>query len=240
MTTASAGGKRPSPPSAPRVVGETEDFAVISKPAHLLVHPTKPTREATLSGWLQQERPGELGALAQRLDRETSGLLLAAKTAAAASELGRLIEKRQVEKEYMVIVQGRVEPAEGVIDAPLGRIGLNADNPIYLKRGVIPGGAPARTEFITLGRGERFSLLRVKTQTGRLHQSGFISPMQATPWWAIKLTAPIPRFISNSSNRAGRPSTWKNSAWNAMRCTHRVSGLSGTRRFSLTIRCPVT
>ena len=53
----------------------------------------------------------------------TSGLLLAAKTSGSASELGGLIEKRQVEKEYMAIVQGRVEPAEGVIDAPLGRIG---------------------------------------------------------------------------------------------------------------------
>src|SRR5438132_1201574 len=99
MAPASSVGKRLGSPSAPRVVGETEDFAVVSKPAHLLVHPTKPTGEATLLSWLQYERPGGFWALAQRLDRETSGLLLAAKTPASASELGRLIEQRRVEKE---------------------------------------------------------------------------------------------------------------------------------------------
>ena len=161
----------------PEMLEQNADFLVVAKPAHLLSHPTRPDGASTLLGWLQKRFPGEFVALVNRLDRETSGTVLVARSPEVASRLGWLTMQREIHKSYLTLVTGRVKEEHGVIDAPLGRLGISEENPIWLKRGVIlPDdtqgrlSAPARTEFWRLASGESMSLLRLQAHTGRLHQ----------------------------------------------------------------------
>jgi len=175
--------------SEPTILARYADFLVVAKPAHVLSHPTRPDGKPTLLGWLQEQFPGEFVALVNRLDRETSGTVLAARSAEAASRLGAMTMRREIHKYYLALVSGRVEEEHGVIDAPVGRLGLSPENPIWLRRGVIPADDPqgrktaeARTEFWRLAVGDRrpkvdgyqgvgsISLLRLQAHTGRLHQ----------------------------------------------------------------------
>jgi 23S rRNA pseudouridine1911/1915/1917 synthase len=153
------------------------DFLVADKPAHLISHPTKPDGRPSLLGWLREKFPGEFVALANRLDRETSGTVLVARSPEVASRLGTLTMERVIHKEYLALVSGRVEAEHGVIDAPLGRLGVSPENPIWLRQGVLASDDPqgrkavaARTEFWRVATGDGISLLRLKAHTGRLHQ----------------------------------------------------------------------
>ena len=166
----------------PILIAENADFLVVGKPPDLLSHPTRPDGKPTLLGWLQEKFPGEFVALANRLDRETSGTVLVARSAEVASRLGAMTMRREIHKYYLALVSGRVEAEHGVIDAPIGRLGISEDNPIWLRRGVIPPGDPqgrktaeARTEFWRLTASglettNPISLLRLQAHTGRLHQ----------------------------------------------------------------------
>lgn len=167
----------------PTLLAQHADFLVVAKPPDLLSHPTRPDGQPTLLGWLQEQFPGEFVALVNRLDRETSGTVLAARSPETASRLGALTMRREIHKYYLALVSGRVEVEHGVIDAPIGRLGISGENPIWLRRGVIspddPQGrksAEARTEFWRLGCSRAresvaaISLLRLQAHTGRLHQ----------------------------------------------------------------------
>jgi 23S rRNA pseudouridine1911/1915/1917 synthase len=161
----------------PTILEANPDFLVVAKPPHLLSHPTRPDGAPTLLGWLQEKFPGEFIALANRLDRETSGTVLIARSPEVASELGRMTMRREIAKHYLALVVGRVEAEYGWIDAPVGRLGLSPENPIWLRRGIIPAhdaqgrkSAPACTEFWRLGASGTISLLRLRAHTGRLHQ----------------------------------------------------------------------
>jgi len=163
--------------SEPVILAEHADFLVVAKPPHVLSHPTRPDGKPTLLGWLQEKFPGEFVALVNRLDRETSGTVLVARSPEAASRLGGMTMRREIEKHYLALVSGRVEMEHGVIDAPIGRLGISDENPIWLRRGVIlpddPQGrkaAEARTEFWRLAATDSCSLLRLQAHTGRLHQ----------------------------------------------------------------------
>jgi 23S rRNA pseudouridine1911/1915/1917 synthase len=143
----------------------------------LLSHPTRPDGKPTLLGWLEARFSVEFVALVNRLDRETSGTVLVARSAETASRLGAMTMQRQIHKYYLALVAGRVAEEHGVIDQPLGRLGISDENPIWLRRGVIaaddPQGrksAPARSEFWRVAAGETMSLLRLQAHTGRLHQ----------------------------------------------------------------------
>src|ERR1044071_5245892 len=109
--------------------------------------------------------------LVNRLDRETSGIVLIAKNSIVAGELGKILESRAVEKEYLAIVHGHVPAEQGTIDAPLGK---DERSIIAVKDCVRIGGVSAQTEFFVEKRfersGEKFSLLRIFPQTGRKHQ----------------------------------------------------------------------
>ena len=142
----------------PAILAQHADFLAVAKPPHLLSHPTRPDGEPTLLGWLQEKFPGEFVALVNRLDRETSGTVLVARSPEAASRLGGMTMRREIHKYYLALVSGRVEVEHGVIDAPIGRLGISEENPIWLRRGVIPPDDPqgrkaaeARTEFWRLG-----------------------------------------------------------------------------------------
>jgi 23S rRNA pseudouridine1911/1915/1917 synthase len=168
--------------SEPIILAQHADFFVVAKPAHLLSHPTRSDGKPTLLGGLQEKFPGEFVALVNRLDRETSGTVLAARSPEAASHLGGMTMRREIRKHYLALVSGRVEAEHGVIDAPIGRLGISAENPIWLRMGVIalndPQGrknAEARSEFWRLATSEAgaanpISLLRLQAHTGRLHQ----------------------------------------------------------------------
>jgi 23S rRNA pseudouridine1911/1915/1917 synthase len=167
----------------PILIAEHADFLVVTKPPDLLSHPTRPDGKPTLLGWLQERFFGEFVALVNRLDRETSGTVLIARSPEAASRLGGMTMRREIHKYYLALVSGRVEMEHGVIDAPIGRLGISPENPIWLRRGILahddPQGrksAEARTEFWRLGCSRAresvapISLLRLQAHTGRLHQ----------------------------------------------------------------------
>jgi 23S rRNA pseudouridine1911/1915/1917 synthase len=160
---------------SPEIVALEADFLVVAKPAGLLSHPTRPDGAPTLLGWLQEKFPGEFIALVNRLDRETSGVVLVARTAEAASRFGSMTMRREIGKEYLALVAGRVVEEHGMIDAPLGRLGISESNAIWVRQGVIKAGdprksVPARTEFWRVAAGESATLLRLQAHTGRMHQ----------------------------------------------------------------------
>lgn len=151
---------------------EDEHICVVVKPAGLLVHPTKHVKSGTLANALtyhfNKSRQGELirPGIVHRLDRETSGLMVIAKTERALSVLSRHFRRRLIEKRYLALVSGRVSEDEGVISAPIGRD--PSEKPHWR---AIEGGKPAQTRFRVLERiDRRASLLELEPMTGRTNQ----------------------------------------------------------------------
>ena len=161
------------------IVYEDADLLVVDKPAGLTVHPAAGVRRGTLAAALLAYRPELAGVggperpgIVHRLDRDTSGLLVVAKSEAARAALTRQWKERQVEKGYLALVCGRLEPPQGVIDAPIGR-----DQRHRQRMAVVEGGREARTAYRVrryLPAGptgqEAYSLVEVTPSTGRTHQ----------------------------------------------------------------------
>lgn len=163
------------------IVAESDDFLVVEKPPFLLIHPTKPNGARTLWGELKQLLAFEIAnggqvSIVNRLDRETSGLVLVAKNAVAARRFGLLMQEQRIAKEYLAIVWGWPEWDSKTIDAPLARQGAHEPSRIWLKQAIHPAGAAARTDFrlerrFTRGAdGQCFSIIRAIPRTGRTHQ----------------------------------------------------------------------
>lgn len=155
-----------------RVVFEDDRLLVLRKPAGLVCHPTKTDEWSSLVGRVRLYLGAHLAPrLIHRLDRETSGLVLAAKTTEVAGSLGKLWESRAVRKTYEALVRGHVAAESGVIAAPLGR---DEASPVAIKDCVRADGAPAVTEYRVRARFERaegaFTRLAVQPLTGRKHQ----------------------------------------------------------------------
>ena len=162
-------------------MAEREDFLVVEKPPFLLVHPTKPDAVRTLWGELKNLLAFEIAnggqvSIVNRLDRETSGLVLVAKSASAARRFGLMMQEHRIAKEYLAIVWGWPEWESKTVDAPLVRQGVHSPSPIWLKQAIHPRGALARTHFVVekrFTRGaarDRFSIVRAVPETGRTHQ----------------------------------------------------------------------
>jgi 23S rRNA pseudouridine1911/1915/1917 synthase len=152
---------------------------VIDKPANLLVHPTGPGRPDTLWDELKRFLAFEIvnGArisFINRLDRETSGLILVAKTTDAARQLGLMIARHRIRKTYTAIVSGWPCEETFLVNQPLLRQGIVRPSKIWLKQAVHPDGFPALTSFRVLNRftlHERpFALVEAQPETGRTHQ----------------------------------------------------------------------
>lgn len=161
-----------------RILGETEELLAVGKPAGLIVHPSKPGGPRTLWDELRDLLGYELAnggqvSLINRLDRETSGVVLVAKTADAARRAAMAMQEGLVRKRYLAIACG-VTALAFECDEPIIRQGEVAPSSVYLKRCAHPRGAAARTVFRRLAihrrDGALFSLVEAVPVTGRTHQ----------------------------------------------------------------------
>jgi 23S rRNA pseudouridine1911/1915/1917 synthase len=153
------------------ILFEDDLVLVLNKPAGLVCHPTRGDENSSLIGRVRRHLGNTEGRLVNRLDRETSGVVLVAKGAGPAGELGRLFGTPAVSKIYWAIVHGHVASAPFTIDAPTGK---DVQSPVAIKDCVRPDGAAARTTVRLLRKFERqgasFSVLELQPETGRKHQ----------------------------------------------------------------------
>lgn len=165
------------PESIPlRIAYEDDDMLVVDKPAGLVVHPSAGHGSGTLVNALlgrARDRGEPLGSIAgvgrpgivHRLDKETSGLIVVAKTDAAQATLMRQFGERTIEKEYLALVRGEPSSVRGRVEAPIGR-----DPRDRQRMAVVAGGRASVTEYEQLGSGGGYALLALKPLTGRTHQ----------------------------------------------------------------------
>jgi 23S rRNA pseudouridine1911/1915/1917 synthase len=151
------------------VVFEDETLIVIDKPAGLVVHPGNGNASGTLMNALLHHAPALAGipraGIVHRLDKETSGLLVVAKTLAAQTDLVRQLQAHTVKRNYLALVHGLVEH-DGTVDAPLGRHPVQRIKMAVLKY----GGKEARTHYAVKEYFERCTLVECRLETGRTHQ----------------------------------------------------------------------
>jgi len=152
-----------------RIAYEDEHLVVVDKPAGLVVHPAPGHATGTLvhglvgvAGGGEEERPG----IVHRLDRDTSGLMVVARSAEAHRRLERLVRRRRLEREYLALVCGRPRSRRGTIEAQIGR---DRHDPT---RRSLDTATPrdAVTHFEVLELLPRHALLEVRLETGRTHQ----------------------------------------------------------------------
>lgn len=162
-----------------QIIYEDDSILVVAKPAGQIVNRAETTKgEVTLQEDLEEyfgikkpeEGIGGRAGIVHRLDKDTSGVLVVAKIKEAFADLQAQFKKREVEKEYLALVHGKVKE-EGRIDAPIARHPKDR-----MRFAVVPGGRKAVTEYKVISyqllaiSGEAFSYLRVKPLTGRTHQ----------------------------------------------------------------------
>lgn len=163
---------RPVVVESMEVLYDDDDVVIVNKPAELAAHPAPSWDGATVLGALagagyriSTSGPPERQGIVHRLDVGTSGAMAVAKSEIAYSKLKRAFKARTVEKVYHALIQGRLDPSEGTIDAPIGRHPSSS-----WKFAVVSGGREAITHYETLEAFGGASLLRVVLETGRTHQ----------------------------------------------------------------------
>ncbi|MEX2446769.1 MAG: RluA family pseudouridine synthase [Dehalococcoidia bacterium] len=155
------------------VLYEDEETLVLDKQPGIIVHPREGVPEVTLIHAVRARYPevrlideSDRGGVVHRLDRDTSGVIVFAKSEASQYTLKEQWRQRETTKQYLAIVEGDVEPAEGIIDAPLG-----PDPTDPRRRAVVERGQSARSSYRVLEQyGDEAALLLVRIYTGRTHQ----------------------------------------------------------------------
>lgn len=149
-------------------VHEDASLLVLNKPAGLVVHPGSGNWRGTLLNALLHRAPiladVPRAGIVHRLDKDTSGLLVVAKTLAAQTDLVRQLQARSVKREYLAVVHG-LPSRDGKVEAPIGRHPVNRT-----RMAVTARGRPASTHFHVLERYANAALLRCRLETGRTHQ----------------------------------------------------------------------
>lgn len=156
-----------------RVLYEDEETLVLDKQPGVIVHPRPGVDEVTLINAVRARYPEvrdinetDRGGVVHRLDRDTSGVIVFAKTEASQFALKEQWRQRETTKQYLAIVEGRPDPREGIIDAPLG-----ADPADPRRRAIVERGQSARSEYRVLEQyGDEAALVSVRIYTGRTHQ----------------------------------------------------------------------
>ncbi len=153
------------------VVHEDESIIVVDKPAGLVVHPTPAQCDGTLLNALLErwpglpDDPGMRRGIVHRLDKDTSGLMVVAKTESAYADLTTQLRHRSFLKMYLALVRGRIEPCRAAIESPIARDPANRQ-----KMAIVEGGREAVSQYRVLERHPDCSLVEVKLVTGRTHQ----------------------------------------------------------------------
>ena len=151
-----------------KIVHEDRDLIVIDKPPGLVVHPGAGRPDRTLLNALLAHAPSLAGVpragIVHRLDKDTSGLLVVAKTVESQASLVTQLAERSMKRVYLALVQGD-PPASGTIDAPVGR-----DAKVRTRMAVTHRGKAARTSYKVLERFGRAALVECRLETGRTHQ----------------------------------------------------------------------
>ncbi|QEK13656.1 RluA family pseudouridine synthase [Crassaminicella thermophila] len=151
------------------VVYEDVDLLIVNKEPGIVVHPTKGHPTGTMANaivfYMQEKKENFKIRFVNRLDRDTSGLIIIAKNPFAQQELSKQMQENLVEKIYLAVVKGRIKEDRGTICAPIGR-----EEPESIKRKVYEGGQPSVTHYEVINRFEEATVVRVKLETGRTHQ----------------------------------------------------------------------
>jgi 23S rRNA pseudouridine1911/1915/1917 synthase len=159
-------------PLALQILHEDDHVLVVNKPAGMVVHPGAGHARGTLAAAVLAHAPTTEGVggprrpgIVHRLDKGTSGVLVIAKTPAAYDDLTRQLVARTVTRRYVAILHGRLGPATGVVDAPIGR------DPRHRQRmAIVRGGRRALTRYRVLERFAAFTCVEARLETGRTHQ----------------------------------------------------------------------
>jgi 23S rRNA pseudouridine1911/1915/1917 synthase len=149
------------------ILAKGAGWLAVDKPAGIVVHPVNTVRENSLIRMLRRQLGVPGLRLAHRLDRETSGVLLVATDAAAATALSTAFARGDVHKEYVALVNGRVAGDEGTIELPIGE---DERRRVFVRREVVDEGQPAITRWRVERRLNASTLLRLIPETGRRHQ----------------------------------------------------------------------
>lgn len=150
------------------VVYEDDDILVVNKPPFMVVHPTRSHQSGTLANavtyYFRSKGENTIIRLVNRLDRDTSGLVVIGKSQYAHMAMAKKMEDNEVEKSYITVVKGRLE-GEGTIDEPIGRKSEES-----LMRCVMEGGQRSITHYKVLNSSDKMSAVNVILETGRCHQ----------------------------------------------------------------------
>ncbi len=175
----------------PAIIFEDDDLLVVDKPGGMVCHSAQRPEHPTLVGWVRAHLTSAVPALGEgrkagqtvplspsappipvrlinRLDRETSGLVVIAKNERAARNLGKSLQRGELEKQYVAICWGEIKKDTDIIERP---IGFAAGSAVYTKRAVVEtGGRPSATEYRIERRLRGFTVIRLTPRTGRTHQ----------------------------------------------------------------------
>ncbi len=152
------------------ILYEDKDIMAVDKPPYMVVHPTKGCTNGTLANaisyYFNKSNYTMKIRFINRIDRDTSGIVLIAKNSYAQNHLLEQMKRKSVDKIYYALVSGELQDDQGVIDAPIGK---KNDGDIY--REVFQGGKPSITHYKVIERyGHRATLLQLRLETGRTHQ----------------------------------------------------------------------
>ena len=179
ITTQTAEKKRVIPVLSPTVIADTAAFLILSKPAGMAMHPVGRSRYPTVTEWISTTYPQIVGigedahrpGMVHRLDKDTSGLVIIAKTNRSFKALKKLFQERLIEKTYQALVYGNLQDGAGTVNLPIGRVKGGEKRAVPAGKRQFGGELrEASTEYHLDTRYTGYDFLSVKPKTGRTHQ----------------------------------------------------------------------